>query len=135
LIGTFDEYGRAAQAGSDTFGKTVFPVTFTPTEVLYAGYITPVIHYTMGGVRIDNTSAVIMKTNEPSADEWISNHTYIHGLYAAGEATGGVHGADRLAGNSLLECVVYGRLAGKHGSHYVLSKADNLLSGVVKDEL
>ena len=37
----------------------------------------------------------------------------IQGLYAAGECTGGVHGGDRLAGNSLLECVVYGRTAGK----------------------
>jgi succinate dehydrogenase/fumarate reductase flavoprotein subunit len=36
----------------------------------------------------------------------------IVGLYAAGECTGGVHGGDRLAGNSLLECVVYGRTAG-----------------------
>lgn len=37
----------------------------------------------------------------------------ITGLYAAGECTGGVHGGDRLAGNSLLECVVFGRTAGK----------------------
>jgi len=35
------------------------------------------------------------------------------GLLAAGEVTGGVHGANRLAGNSLLECVVFGRIAGK----------------------
>lgn len=34
------------------------------------------------------------------------------GLYAAGECTGGVHGADRLGGNSLLDCIVYGRQAG-----------------------
>lgn len=36
----------------------------------------------------------------------------IEGLFAAGEVTGGVHGNNRLAGNSLLECVVFGRIAG-----------------------
>lgn len=36
------------------------------------------------------------------------------GLLAAGEVTGGVHGRNRLAGNSLLECVVFGRIAGKY---------------------
>ena len=36
----------------------------------------------------------------------------IPGLYGAGEVTGGVHGKNRLAGNSLLECVVFGRIAG-----------------------
>ena len=36
----------------------------------------------------------------------------ITGMYAAGECTGGVHGGDRLAGNSLLECVTFGRTAG-----------------------
>uniref|UniRef100_A0A914REK0 FAD-dependent oxidoreductase 2 FAD binding domain-containing protein n=1 Tax=Parascaris equorum TaxID=6256 RepID=A0A914REK0_PAREQ len=38
------------------------------------------------------------------------------GLLAAGEVTGGVHGRNRLAGNSLLECVVYGRIAGKNAA-------------------
>lgn len=38
------------------------------------------------------------------------------GLYAAGEVTGGVHGRNRLAGNSLLECVVFGRIAGKEAA-------------------
>ena len=41
------------------------------------------------------------------------------GLYAAGEVTGGVHGNNRLGGNSLLECVVFGRIAGQKAAHYV----------------
>eukprot|EP01138_Halocafeteria_seosinensis_P013011 gb/GECG01013289.1/.p1 GENE.gb/GECG01013289.1/~~gb/GECG01013289.1/.p1 ORF type:complete len:877 (+),score=109.95 gb/GECG01013289.1/:1-2631(+) len=42
----------------------------------------------------------------------------IPGLFAAGEASGGVHGANRLAGNSLLECVVFGRIAGKRSASF-----------------
>merc|ERR1719265_2400698 len=46
----------------------------------------------------------------------------IHGLYAAGEIAGGVHGNNRLGGNSLLDCVVFGRVAGKHAAEYMLGK-------------
>merc|ERR1712045_608103 len=44
----------------------------------------------------------------------------IAGLYAAGEVAGGVHGNNRLGGNSLLDCVVFGRVAGKHCAKYML---------------
>ena len=44
----------------------------------------------------------------------------IPGLYAAGEVAGGVHGNNRLGGNSLLDCVVFGRVAGKHCAKYML---------------
>ncbi len=69
----------------------------------------------MGGVCIDTQTHVLKGTtnnnNNPiHADK--DNHP-IKGLYAAGEVSGGVHGGNRLAGNSLLECVVYGRRAGK----------------------
>merc|ERR1712241_720475 len=46
----------------------------------------------------------------------------IPGLYAAGEVAGGVHGNNRLGGNSLLDCVVFGRVAGKHCAKYMLGK-------------
>ena len=75
----------------------------TLPEPLYLARIVPAVHYTMGGVVIDREARVI--------DE---QKRVIAGLYAAGEVTGGVHGVNRLAGNSLLECVVFGRIAGGH---------------------
>jgi fumarate reductase flavoprotein subunit len=44
----------------------------------------------------------------------------IRGLYAAGEVSGGLHGANRLGGNSLAECVVFGRIAGQQAAQHVL---------------
>merc|ERR1719265_2497781 len=46
----------------------------------------------------------------------------IPGLYAAGEVAGGVHGNNRLGGNSLLDCVVFGRVAGKASAKYILGE-------------
>lgn len=74
----------------------------SPTEPIYAAIVVPAIHYTMGGLKIDEATRVIDEHGKP-----------IVGLFAAGEVTGGVHGSNRLAGNSLLECVVFGRIAGK----------------------
>ncbi len=79
--------------------------------------ITPAIHYTMGGVRIDGEGRALGEVSgggEKSAP--------IPGLFAAGEVTGGVHGANRLAGNSLLECVVIGRLAGQNAGGEAVSR-------------
>merc|ERR1712137_1365431 len=50
----------------------------------------------------------------------MGNGKAIPGLYAAGEVAGGVHGNNRLGGNSLLDCVVFGRVAGKHCAKYML---------------
>jgi succinate dehydrogenase / fumarate reductase flavoprotein subunit/L-aspartate oxidase len=62
----------------------------------------PTLHYQNGGLKInDNTS-----TNVP-------------GLFVAGEASGGVHGENRLMGNSLLDITVFGRRAGKNAGEYV----------------
>lgn len=55
----------------------------------------------MGGARI-NTKAEVIGQN---------GNVLAKGLYAAGEVSGGVHGANRLGGSSLLECVVFGRIA------------------------
>jgi succinate dehydrogenase/fumarate reductase flavoprotein subunit len=67
---------------------------------LVVARVTPVLHYTMGGVMVNERGEVI------------SNQGAIAGLLAVGEVTGGLHGGNRLGGNSLLECVVFGRIVG-----------------------
>lgn len=71
--------------------------------------MTPVLHYTMGGLEIDQGSHVIGTDGKP-----------VPGLFAAGEVAGGVHGANRLGGSSLLGCVVFGRVAGDSAAAYLL---------------
>merc|ERR1719298_218030 len=78
------------------------------SEPFYVAIITPVIHYCMGGLEIDENSNVVGPKGP------------IQGLYAAGEVAGGVHGNNRLGGNSLLDCVVFGRLSGKNAAKYML---------------
>jgi len=105
LAETFEAYNKAAEKGLDRFNRSVFPAGHWPiesTEQFFVGYVTPVIHYTMGGIAIDTDGRVLREAD---------NET-IPGLFAAGEASGGVHGDNRLAGNSLLECTVFGRHLG-----------------------
>ncbi|KAF4647507.1 hypothetical protein FOL46_004151, partial [Perkinsus olseni] len=88
----------------DKFGKKFFKnYDFQMNDHYNVAIVTPLVHYCMGGLKIDTTGRVISKeTKKP-----------IRGLYAAGEVMGGVHGNNRLGGNSLLDCVVYGRITGK----------------------
>jgi succinate dehydrogenase / fumarate reductase flavoprotein subunit len=65
----------------------------------------PTIHYVMGGIKVD---AETCETNVP-------------GLFAAGECAGGLHGANRLGGNSLSDLLVFGRRAGEGAAEYVKS--------------
>lgn len=67
----------------------------------FAIEIRPGIHYTMGGVLIDTKAQALNRDGRPIA-----------GLFAAGEVTGGVHGANRLGGNSISETITFGRIAG-----------------------
>merc|ERR1712051_1002205 len=91
------------------FYHNIIPGASVKSEPFYVAIITPVIHYCMGGLEIDVNSAVLKSDGKP-----------IVGLYAAGEVAGGVHGNNRLGGNSLLDCVVFGRVAGKHAAKYML---------------
>jgi fumarate reductase flavoprotein subunit len=61
----------------------------------------PAIHHCMGGLRIDKDARVIDIWGRP-----------IPKLFAAGEVCGGVHGSNRLGGNAIPECIVFGRIAG-----------------------
>merc|ERR1712039_927749 len=91
------------------FYHNIIPGSAVKTEPFYVAIITPVIHYCMGGLEIDCDSAVLGPSGRA-----------IKGLYAAGEVAGGIHGNNRLGGNSLLDCVVFGRVSGRHAAEYML---------------
>jgi fumarate reductase flavoprotein subunit len=96
-----DDFGRTPQ-------ETVKPIE-TPT--FYAVKIAPGIHHTMGGIHV-NTDAQALRSDE----------SVIPGLYAAGEVTGGLHGANRLGGNAVCDIVVNGLHAGKNAAAYIAGK-------------
>ena len=104
---TMNTWNQAVEAKSDAeFGRTSFanPLTTAP---YYAIKITPAVHHTMGGIVINPKAEVLNEKGEA-----------IPGLFAAGEVTGGVHGANRLGGNAVADFVVFGRISGQ-------SAADN----------
>jgi flavocytochrome c len=106
LVSSLNAYQKDASKGNDEFGKNHFPNVFAQNleeEIFHAGTVTPVLHYCMGGLTIDTNGNVLSS----------ETGQVIPGLHAAGEVTGGVHGVNRLAGNSLLECTVYGTIVGQ----------------------
>eukprot|EP00420_Gonyaulax_spinifera_P034213 CAMPEP_0197884004 /NCGR_PEP_ID=MMETSP1439-20131203/10603_1 /TAXON_ID=66791 /ORGANISM="Gonyaulax spinifera, Strain CCMP409" /LENGTH=705 /DNA_ID=CAMNT_0043503733 /DNA_START=74 /DNA_END=2191 /DNA_ORIENTATION=+ len=105
---SWDEASGKTKSGKK-FYHNIIPGSAVKAEPFYVAIITPVIHYCMGGLEIDCDSAVISKDGK-----------VIKGLYAAGEVAGGVHGNNRLGGNSLLDCVVFGRVAGQAAAKYIL---------------
>ncbi|ODV92754.1 hypothetical protein CANCADRAFT_23179 [Tortispora caseinolytica NRRL Y-17796] len=110
----FEEYNEIADGKKkDPFGKKFFangPVTIDDDN-FYVALVTPVLHFTMGGVEINDKAEVLNHDKEP-----------FEGLFACGELAGGVHGANRLGGSSLLGCVVYGRVAADSASKYLFQK-------------
>merc|ERR1712070_1271261 len=89
------------------FYHNIIPGSAVAKEPFYVAIITPVIHYCMGGLQ----TTVL--------GECVKNGKALPGLYVAGEAAGGVHGNNRLGGNSLLDCVVFGRVAGRNAAKYI----------------
>lgn len=105
------------------FYHNVIPGSAVATEPFYAAIITPVIHYCMGGLEITVDS------------ECVGPRGKIPGLYAAGEVAGGVHGNNRLGGNSLLDCVVFGRVAGVAACKYMFGNDNKFRPCPVPREL
>ena len=103
LEATLNRYNVQQKAGVDEdFGRSAAQLTASlETAPYYAVCVTPAIHHTMGGLSV-NTNTQVLRTDG----------TPIPGLYAAGEVTGGLHGANRLGGNGVADIVVNGRLAG-----------------------
>jgi succinate dehydrogenase/fumarate reductase flavoprotein subunit len=73
--------------------------------------ISPAVHFFMGGVEIDERGKTVLP-----------------GLFAAGEVTWGIHGANRLGGNALTECAVFGEIAGQAAAEYVRMKEPSIPS-------
>jgi FAD-dependent fumarate reductase len=99
LYKTVKKYNYYSVVGEDKFNKKIFPNTPFNNKFII-GYITPIIHYCMGGIQINENAQAIGV-----------NGKIIRNLYAIGEVAGGLHGSNRLGGNSLLECVVFGMIA------------------------
>ncbi|KAI9636392.1 FAD binding domain-containing protein [Dioszegia hungarica] len=110
---TFDDHNKYSKnPGSDPFGKKFFKGgEWKMDDQFHVALMTPVLHYTMGGLEIGTDSAV-MDANDKA----------IPGLFACGELAGGVHGANRLGGSSLLGCVVFGRVAGDSAASHLLGQ-------------
>ncbi|CUM63894.1 uncharacterized protein PRCAT00001482001 [Priceomyces carsonii] len=96
---TLNSYNDNIERQHDSFGRKSFGKVCPSPENshFYVGLITPVLHFSMGGIKINEEGKVINNDNN-----------VVDGLYAVGEISGGIHGGNRLGGNSLLECVVFG---------------------------
>lgn len=108
LAETLADYAGYAGSKNDAdFGRDSLEQPLNQPK-FYAALCAPAVHHTMGGVKIDTTSQVL-------STEGVA----IAGLFAAGEVTGGVHGANRLGGNAVTDIVVFGRIAGSAANTYV----------------
>ena len=103
---TVDTYNAFHDAGLDeTFGRTIFGNKIENGPFFTYPAI-PKAHHTMGGLHTDINAQVLNEAGEP-----------IPGLYAAGEVTGGIHGGNRLGGNAVADCFVFGRIAGERAAN------------------
>ena len=109
LEATVEKWNADQAAGDDTaFGRTTGMDRGINVGPFFAIHVHPAIHYTMGGIHIDAETEVLD-----------TNGNKIQGLYAAGEVSGGLHGNNRIGGNSIAETVVFGRQAGIQASQFV----------------
>ena len=104
---TLNRYNQMAKNGDrDEFGKPLDrgaqPLDRPP---FYAIRLWPKVHYTPGGLGINSNAQVLDLNGRP-----------IPRLFAAGEVCGGIHGASRLGGCSLPECIIFGRIAGQQAA-------------------
>ena len=109
LEATLNRYSAQQKSGVDEdFGRSAGEMTAAlETPPYYAVRVKPAIHHTMGGLSVNTQTQVLKKDGTP-----------IPGLYAAGEVTGGLHGANRLGGNGVADIVVNGKLAGEAAARY-----------------
>jgi len=124
LAKVFADYNEVAKKGIDQYGKKYFQnMPFSMEDNFHVAIVTPVVHYCMGGVKT-LPDASVGNSKGP-----------IPGLFATGEICGGVHGKNRLGGNSLLDCVVYGRVSGASVSKYLLQKLTSARIGKIASHI
>ncbi|CDS11351.1 hypothetical protein LRAMOSA03614 [Lichtheimia ramosa] len=123
---TLDTYNAiAAGKQKDPWGKKFFHnVPISMDDYFYVALMQPVLHYTMGGVEITPNAEI----------KAVDQSSVVPGLFACGEMCGGVHGANRLGGSSLLGCVVFGRVAGQTASRYLFQRLINNGGGSVAQQ-
>lgn len=97
--------GYVAEKNDPDFGRTSFAEQLEGP--FYALTVQPGIHHTMGGIKINSAAEVVDTSGN-----------VIPGLFAAGEVTGGVHGANRLGGNAVADFNIFGRIAGQSAADY-----------------
>ena len=108
---TVATWNQAVENHDDAeFGRTTGMDRGITNPGFFAIHIAPAIHYTMGGIHITPKTQVLD-----------GNGDVIKGLYAAGEVAGGLHGNNRVGGNSIAETIVFGRQAGQQVALYARS--------------
>lgn len=108
LQATVDQYNAYVDGGSDPdFNRSDLPRKLE-TAPFYIIEVGPAVHHTMGGLKIDAETHVYNNDGE-----------IISGLFAAGEVTGGVHGANRLGGNAMLDITTFGQIAGAQAAAFI----------------
>lgn len=108
MVTSIDQYNQYVKNGKDTdFNKDILPKELNQGP-FYAIEVSPAVHHTMGGVRINNAAEVLDTNGKP-----------VKGLYAAGEVTGGVHGGNRIGGNAMTDITVFGKIAGENAASFI----------------
>lgn len=106
---TVSKWNQAVKSQQDAeFNRTTGMERDISDGPFFAIHIAPAVHYTMGGLKINDKTQVLNTDNK-----------VINGLFAAGEIAGGLHGNNRIGGNSIAETVVFGRQAGQQVYKYL----------------
>ena len=106
---TVEKWNQAVESKRDSeFKRSTGMERKISQGPFFAIHIAPAVHYTMGGVAINHNTQVLNTDNQ-----------VIKGLFAAGEVVGGLHGNNRIGGNSIAETVIFGRQAGQQVFKYL----------------
>ncbi|MHA8110351.1 flavocytochrome c [Lactobacillaceae bacterium Melli_B4] len=109
LTNTVDQWNQmVSKHTDDQFGRDTGMERDLATGPYFAIHIAPAVHYTMGGIKVNHLTQVLAANDQPVA-----------GLFAGGEAAGGLHGNNRIGGNSIAETVIFGRQAGQQIFQYL----------------